>query len=1297
MAVAHPAGAQRLLPALHALALKHDALRVIRTDAGSDARELLLDLAAVPYAITDTKLWVAYAGASPARLARELQVRCRREVQVTWAPPDEIAAALTAAFDPDSDRTQALLEAQAHAWLARLGVANTTAGPDALWLEALSLASGRPRISLDRWQIGPLVRGLLPRDLLLELRAAPVALVGRVLLLAVAIDGRAATWRTAAAAVTAATGLTVQVVLAQARAVDSKVEALLGQAPATSLPEAVAQPSGMLGGLGRQALSRAGISGDVRRLARTDASLLSAEQTAAALTLAHVLPLPLARRFRCAVVGDEGGTLDLAVTEVTPPAAAAILTQLGGRPVRTLLLAEPEIERLLHRLTSVPVQAGDPAVPLSRLGEYLVKQGAITQAQLRDAITEQLRAGEPLGRVLVRTGLLSESLHAETLAIAQDVPLISLAQYMPPRGAASLLPEAFARANNVLAVRHDQGAPGGLGVFYVAMTDPGDSTLIAELESITGLHVRPLLAEPQDLVEAQHRDQRAAPRSLSAAAMRLLAALQVQQGPKRDGALDRAAIVRVRLELEAGAPADEALVRGGPLGANEAAALLAAVARLRPRSLWPHEQLVHVFDAVGTPVVQHRRIDPVDAVVARRIDLALAERLTALPVAVEHGRTIVAVADPFTENLQDDLRAALGDAFELTVGTREEVQAATRRTIGRRSLGDALVATWLITKEELEQALALARDTNVRLGKALLTLGYLNQDQLTQTLSDQFGLPVFDLSSAEVDAEVARAVPEELSRRAGVLPLAIDERQAMVAIVDPADSDALAAAEEALGLPLTLVLVSEQQMDAALQTLYRSEYAERASLELLSRTPEDSAALVWTRAQLIWIGIIAATILLSMLLRPIATATVLVTGATFFYTALSLYKFVLISRSLSGTLEETVTPEEAAALSERDLPIYTVLVPMYHEASVLNGLVEGLSRLDYPSTKLDVLLLLEEDDHETQAAAAAMRLPEGFRVLVVPTMHPKTKPKACNYGLLQATGELLVIYDAEDVPEPDQLRKAVAIFRRYDDRLVCIQSKLNYFNRDQNILTRWFTIEYSTWFDLLLPGLDRTGAPIPLGGTSNHFRTEALRQLGGWDPFNTTEDADLGLRVFKRGFRTVVMNSTTYEEANSNLHNWLRQRSRWVKGYMQTWLVHMRHPIRTLREIGFWPFFSFQMIVAGTWFSLLVNPIFWLLTMLWFLAKWSVIQQIFPAPIFYIGAFGLYVGNFTFVYVHVAGCLRREYYHLVKYALFVPVYWVLMSVAAWMAFRELLFKPHYWQKTQHGLFTGKARIPGARR
>jgi len=290
-----------------------------------------------------------------------------------------------------------------------------------------------------------------------------------------------------------------------------------------------------------------------------------------------------------------------------------------------------------------------------------------------------------------------------------------------------------------------------------------------------------------------------------------------------------------------------------------------------------------------------------------------------------------------------------------------------------------------------------------------------------------------------------------------------------------------------------------------------------------------------------------------------------------FYILVIIYKLLTVFLSLLVVREHRVSEDELLQLSYEDLPVYTILVPLYREKEVADKVVTAALGFDYPQDKLDVKLLLEEDDPETIAAVDALELPACVQKLVVPHSQPKTKPKACNHGLEQARGDYLVIYDAEDRPDQDQLKKAIVAFRRIDARaaeagkeksnVVCLQAKLNYYNPRQNWLTKWFALEYSTWFDLFLPGLHAMGVPIPLGGTSNHFRTEELRAIGGWDPYNVTEDCDLGMRIHATGYRAQVLDSTTWEEANCRLWNWIRQRSRWVKGYVQTHFVHTRSDI----------------------------------------------------------------------------------------------------------------------------------------
>ncbi len=421
--------------------------------------------------------------------------------------------------------------------------------------------------------------------------------------------------------------------------------------------------------------------------------------------------------------------------------------------------------------------------------------------------------------------------------------------------------------------------------------------------------------------------------------------------------------------------------------------------------------------------------------------------------------------------------------------------------------------------------------------------------------------------------------------------------------------------------------------------------------------------------------------------------------------------------------EERVSPEELAALREQELPVYTIFLPLFREERIAEKLVARIGALDYPHDKLDVKLLLEANDETTRAALARIELPSYCEIIVAPPGLPQTKPRACNYGLEAARGEYCVIYDAEDIPDVDQLRKAVAVFRRHPgESVACIQAKLNYYNRKQNWLTRMFTIEYSTTFDLILPGLSRLGAPLPLGGTSNHFRTAILRELGGWDPFNVTEDCDLGLRIGRRLHRTLVLDSTTMEEANSQVGNFIRQRSRWVKGFMQTHLVHMRHPVALYRNLGLRGMAQAYLTVGASVVMMLTNLICWPLLLLylalllagwyngiplgeqivgpadpervrigwhaWSLVYWGPAEHPFwsyLSVVFGIGSAVLLVCNIWLVAIGALAAVKRRYYDLLPYVLLLPGYWVLISIGAWKGAVQLVTKPFYWEKTRHGL------------
>jgi cellulose synthase/poly-beta-1,6-N-acetylglucosamine synthase-like glycosyltransferase len=459
-------------------------------------------------------------------------------------------------------------------------------------------------------------------------------------------------------------------------------------------------------------------------------------------------------------------------------------------------------------------------------------------------------------------------------------------------------------------------------------------------------------------------------------------------------------------------------------------------------------------------------------------------------------------------------------------------------------------------------------------------------------------------------------------------------------------------------------------------------------LALAHQRPELSAVTPFWRSQIVAIASAAVLFLLLGLWKPLAAGRLFVAIATVLYILISSYKLLLIYCSVRHDSEIRIPPAELDEMDESGLPVFSLLIPLYHESESVGSLVRSLCRLDYPREKLDIQLLLEEDDSQTRDAVAAVALPAEFRCTVVPVSQPRTKPKACNIGLAFAKGEFLVIYDAEDQPEPDQLKKAVAAFRRCGPEVVCLQSKLNFYNPRQNVLTRFFSAEYSAWFDLSLPGLASLHAVIPLGGTSNHFRTGPLRELLGWDAYNVAEDCDLGVRICRHGWTTRMLDTTTWEEACSDYGFWIRQRTRWFKGYMQAWFVHTRQPVRLVRELGFRNTLHFLMLIGGMLFCLLANPVFWTLTACWFVRQLQSLDALYPPPVFLMGAFCLFLGNFAFVYAGALGCYRRRYFDLVKFALLMPPYWFFMSIAAWRALGQLITNPFKWEKTRHGL-TGK--------
>lgn len=465
------------------------------------------------------------------------------------------------------------------------------------------------------------------------------------------------------------------------------------------------------------------------------------------------------------------------------------------------------------------------------------------------------------------------------------------------------------------------------------------------------------------------------------------------------------------------------------------------------------------------------------------------------------------------------------------------------------------------------------------------------------------------------------------------------------------------------------------------------EWLDRSLVGLRQAAPEMSAYTVLSRRQKLGLIIAGVVLLAAAVANLMLTLQIVVALGTVMYGATLIYRLLLVRRGLQGSHMVRVSDEEALAVPDDQLPVYSVLVPAYREPEVISKIISAITRLNYPADKLDVRLLLEADDEATIAAARASIVDTPITIVLVPPAEPRTKPKACNFGLQSATGDLVTIFDAEDRPEPLQLRRAVVALARLGEDFACVQARLGYFNARQNLVTRWFTIEYGTWFRFLLPGLVSVGAPIPLGGTSNHFRAPLLRALQAWDPYNVTEDADLGIRLARLGYSVGVLDSITEEEANSDFVNWVKQRSRWYKGYLQTWLVHMRRPVAVHRELGVRGALGLHLFVLGTPLTALINPLFWILAVLWFAQKPSGVAELFPPQVYYVALACFILGNATVVYVNLLSTRVINQPGLLGAALLVPAYWVMMSVAAAKAAYQLALKPSYWEKTSHGLNT----------
>ncbi len=479
-------------------------------------------------------------------------------------------------------------------------------------------------------------------------------------------------------------------------------------------------------------------------------------------------------------------------------------------------------------------------------------------------------------------------------------------------------------------------------------------------------------------------------------------------------------------------------------------------------------------------------------------------------------------------------------------------------------------------------------------------------------------------------------------------------------------------------------LLETERTRARANHSHQRHLVDQAVHNLWRNMPHYSAAQTWTLPQLIIINLV----LIGTFWMVIRGYDLAIFGGflilSAFYTASILLRAGILAwfdKRLRGyTYLKALVSQNAF-----ELPVYSVLVPLLHEGNQVKDLVAHLSKVNWPKDKLDIKLICESDDPETIEAISELSLPDYFELVVVPACKPHTKPKALNYALPLCKGDYLVIYDAEDRPHINQLREAHETFMRSEARVACLQAPLAIHNGKQNWLTAMFAIEYNTLFTAILPVLAYWRVPLPLGGTSNHFKMNVLKAVGAWDPFNVTEDADLGIRLFREGYITSTITLPTYEEAPPTLWPWIAQRTRWIKGWMQTILVHNRNPLHLLSDLGWRNTLAFHLLLTTIVVSALVHPVFLLATIGQAFQVFSNSGSPTSDPFVLVSIFNLVAGYTTYGLLAFVALKASRMRAFTKMLFFLPFYWILISLAGWRALFHLVWKPHRWEKTPHGL------------
>ena len=597
----------------------------------------------------------------------------------------------------------------------------------------------------------------------------------------------------------------------------------------------------------------------------------------------------------------------------------------------------------------------------------------------------------------------------------------------------------------------------------------------------------------------------------------------------------------------------------------------------------------------------------------------------------------------------------------------------------RRRMGDHLVDAGRISKQSLNHALSLQSRLDARLGDILVGENYVQPDDILDALSRQYQVDRIDLRSDPPEPEMADALPASACLANLIVPWRWIGDTLMIATTRP---DLLESHRRGLGPlapELLPVLAPPDQIKAQISRLYGQELAARA----VECVPESESCRLFGapsgfRTALLIIALCGLTA--AVILAPFGTLTIMIAAAVL---CLVLTTGLKLGALVAHHVRRRATSPPSKKAGQR-LPRVSVMVPLFKEHEIAHALIERLNRLTYPKTLLDIVLVLEAKDEVTRQTLARTSLPHWMSVIEVPDDGAlTTKPRALNYALDFCEGDIIGVWDAEDAPEPDQIETVVERFAMAPDDVACLQGRLDYYNARTNWMSRCFAIEYATWWRLFLPGIARLGLVLPLGGTTLFFRRSVLQELGAWDAHNVTEDADLGIRLARHGYRTELIPTVTMEEANCRPWRWVRQRSRWLKGFMITYLVHMRFPLRLWRDLGPWRFLGIQTMFLATFAQFALAPFLWSFWIVGFGAAHPATQSLGHTVVPYLIA--LFVGseilNGAMALIATSG---RKHRHLWPFLIMMPFYFALGTFAAFKALFELLHKPFYWDKTQHG-------------